>query len=189
MNMPSKATKQRTAIQFMARVAPFKLKTWSAAACLMALSGTAPAALVSQGNGTVLDTTTNLIWLQDWNVNGRIDWVTQKAWAEGLSFAGSSEWVLPSVSDFHTLYREVGNLGEVNVFINVKFDYYWTSWSQIIYRPVDNQEDNQYAPGRTYGVAVRPGDVVAVPEPETYALVLAGLGALGLIRRRRGTAL
>lgn len=40
--------------------------------------------------------------------------------------------------------------------------------------------------GSFYALAVRPGDVAAVPEPETYALLLAGLGLVGLRARRRG---
>jgi hypothetical protein len=34
--------------------------------------------------------------------------------------------------------------------------------------------------------AVRPGDIAAVPEAETYALMLAGLGLIGWRARRRG---
>lgn len=33
--------------------------------------------------------------------------------------------------------------------------------------------------------AVRPGDVPAVPEPEAYALLMAGLGLLGVVAKRR----
>ena len=37
-----------------------------------------------------------------------------------------------------------------------------------------------------YALAVSPGDVAAVPEAETYALMLAGLGLIGWRVRRRG---
>jgi hypothetical protein len=36
-----------------------------------------------------------------------------------------------------------------------------------------------------YAVAVRPGDVAAIPEPQAYALLLAGLGAVVVAVRRR----
>ena len=38
-----------------------------------------------------------------------------------------------------------------------------------------------------YALAVRPGDVLLapVPEPETYAMLLAGLGVMGAVARRR----
>ena len=63
---------------------------------------------------------TNLIWLQNWNVNGQQDWSTQKAWADNLSFAGSDAWVLPSISQYATLFAEVGNLTLVPQFTNVQ---------------------------------------------------------------------
>ena len=47
-------------------------------AAMATLTGAAQAVLTDQGNGTVLDTNTNLIWLQDWEVNGRGNWATQK---------------------------------------------------------------------------------------------------------------
>lgn len=37
-----------------------------------------------------------------------------------------------------------------------------------------------------YALAVRPGDVAAVPEAQTHALMLAGLGLVGWRARRRG---
>lgn len=37
-----------------------------------------------------------------------------------------------------------------------------------------------------YALAVRPGDVAAVPEAQTYALMMAGLGLIGWRARRRG---
>lgn len=76
-------------------------KFWAAAAAIVAFTGAAQAALVPQGNGTVLDTNTNLIWLQDWNVNGQQNWAAQKAWAETTldGFAGSNDWRLPDIAE------------------------------------------------------------------------------------------
>lgn len=40
---------------------------------------------------------------------------------------------------------------------------------------------------RFYALAVRSGDVSPAPEPETYAMLLAGLGLISVVSRRRTT--
>ncbi|MET0332776.1 MAG: PEP-CTERM sorting domain-containing protein, partial [Rhizobacter sp.] len=40
-------------------------------------------------------------------------------------------------------------------------------------------------PGSNYGVSLQNFQVAAVPEPGTYAMLLAGLGALAFVGRRR----
>jgi hypothetical protein len=69
-------------------------------------------------------------------------------------------------------------------------------WSGLEYAPNANGawyfgtgNGNQTADTKNaelYAWAVRPGDVAAVPEAETYALMLAGLGLIGWRARRRG---
>ena len=162
-----------------------------AAAAMVTLAGTAQATLVNLGNGTVKDTATNLIWLQNWNVNGQQDWSTQKAWADNLSFAGSDAWVLPSIGQYTTLFAEVGNQTLVPQFTNVQPDFYWSgtefspgfAW---FFYPVIGGQSAANETSRFFAVAVRPGDVTAsVPEPQTLALALLALGATVVARRRR----
>ena len=166
------------------------LKTWAAAA-LLALSGTAQAELVSLGDGTVKDTNTNLIWLQDWHVNGFQNWSPQKAWAESLDFAGSTEWRLPEISEYGALFNAYGNLTQVGEFKNVQFVY----WSGTEYAAPTGAWGFVSGSGQQLGydllnhrhaaVAVRRGDVATpVPEPQTLALALLALGATAVARRR-----
>ena len=44
-----------------------KLKTWAAAAAMLALSGAAQSALINRGGGMIYDTTANITWLADMN--------------------------------------------------------------------------------------------------------------------------
>ena len=167
------------------------LKTWATAATLLAVTGTAPAALVSLGDGTVKDTNTNLIWLQNWNINERAAWGTQKNWADNLTFAGSSDWELPEISEFVDLFTAYGDLGLVPEFTNVQFGSYWSgteiagnvAWS---FNPLSGGQSGVVKSGQFFAVAVRPADVIAsVPEPQTLALALLALGATAVARKAR----
>lgn len=178
------------------------MKRWPTRAAAMALcalmgtAGVAQAALVSLGDGTVKDTNTNLIWLQDWNVNGLADWNSQMAWADNLSFAGSSDWALPSLDEFQALFDAYGNVSQVAEFSNMPPSYsvFWSRTEFMgggVYFSAHSGYDGDAGKGFSFNaVAVRmagpdvdPGGTV--PEPQTLALALLALGATAAARRRR----
>ena len=170
------------------------LKIWAAAAAMVALTGASQAALVSNPDGTVTDTNTNLIWLQNWRANDLFSWATQKAWAETTldGFAGSNDWVLPSPSQFNGLFAAYGNLTLVSEFSNVVSAFYWSGADFApalfagTFRPDTGFQAAASKNTLLFAVAVRPGDVAAsVPEPQTLALALLALGATVVARRRR----
>lgn len=161
------------------------------AAMLLAAAGAAQAALISLGDGTVKDSNTNLIWLQDWNLLGQGNWGTQNERANVLTFAGSSDWALPTISELRALFDAYNDLTAVSNFKNVRSDGYWSSTED----PSGTRAEYLYSTnafglsvGKTFvlsAVAVRPGGVVApVPEPQTLALALLALGVTAAVRRR-----
>ncbi|MCV2355398.1 DUF1566 domain-containing protein [Paucibacter sp. B2R-40] len=126
--------------------------------------------------------------------------------AAGSSATGLTGWGLPTgdatepagaLNQFKSIWNDVGASfsfleAQFAGVRNAPFDFYWSSTIQPGF------------PGRAYGfytgdgrqftdaayyalsvVAVRPGDVAqAVPEPQTYALMLVGLCLMGLVTRR-----
>ncbi len=106
------------------------------------------AQMVDNGDGTITDMSTNLMWLKDAS-NGQADWAGAQAWASNLTFAGHTDWRLPSginssdgqvcnsqpaganctETEFGSLYFGYGvlNLYTSGVFENVAWASYWTS--------------------------------------------------------------
>jgi len=166
----------------------------AAAAALVALNSFAQAELFDRGNGTVYDSTQDITWLKNWDVNGGQNLATQTAWADNLSVAGANAWALPSNSQYSGLFAEFGDLTKPSLpFANVQLYLpYWTSTEWEFggdqgWRFWANDGDlNGINTSAPYGaVAVHDGDVSAIPEPETGAMMLVGFGIVMAALRRR----
>ena len=66
---------------------------------------------VDNGDGTVTDRSTGLMWMQDdsgslgagHGADGRLDWQQALEWAENLTYAGYSDWRLPNAKELHSI--------------------------------------------------------------------------------------
>jgi hypothetical protein len=103
----------------------------------------------------------------------------------------------------HLFYVTLGNtqapfsdtaLSNTGDFQNLQSSAYWsglvyaTSPSNVwTFNPGDGRQGRNSKNDLLRAMAVRPGDVLVspIPEPETYALMLAGLGLVGFMARRR----
>ena len=64
--------------------------------CALTVSHAALADLIDNGDGTVTDTSTGLMWLQNPKQAGApMSWTDALAWADDLDFAGHTDWRLP----------------------------------------------------------------------------------------------
>lgn len=185
----------------------------AAAMVALLLAGTAQAALQDRdldGNGVTdafYDTDLDITWLRDANVSGLINWPTAVAWADGYSFGGHNDWRLPSSDNCegynctgsemgHLWYVELGNsagtMTNMGDFQNLLATFYWSgtvhpsSPTNISYLFMpDGWQGAIGTSNQLPAMAVRDGDVPAIPEPTTYALMLAGLAALALAKRHQ----
>lgn len=87
-----------------------------------------------------------------------------------------------------------GTLGQADVGLvhNLQSDIYWSGTDMVIpfswqFSPGMGYQGFAMNPRETemFAWAVRSGDVAAVPEPESYGMLLAGLGLIGVAARRR----
>lgn len=164
------------------------------------------------GNGATdafYDTDLNMTWLRDANVNGQMHLQAALDWAGNFSFGAYGDWRLPtnSVRDCyisascrsemgHPWYDELGNpagaLTNTGNFQNLLPAIYWTGPGLYNGASPYSADDFDQATGLhgwsgqaslLCAMAVRDGDVPAIPEPGTYALMLIGLGVLASARR------
>jgi len=99
-------------------------------------------------------------------------------------------------------YVELGNVAYPTLgygmsnkgpFQNVQSNAYWSGTEDplnpldawIFATDVGTQANADLAFNSLYAVAIRPGDVAAVPEPSSMALMMAGLGVVVVVSRRR----
>lgn len=161
-----------------------------------------------EGNGEAdafYDTDLDITWLRDANLNGPMQWEQAVTWADGFSFAGYSDWRLPTSDSCigfdctgsemgHLWYVELGNVApgpmtNTGGFQNLQaWPYFSGTEVDADYAYIFHTETGfQTGGGRSqfyFAFAVRDGDVPAIPEPQTYALLLLGLTALAVKRRR-----
>ena len=83
------------------------------------------------GDGTITDNATGLMWLQDDNGEG-VDWESALAYADGFSYAGYDDWRVPNVKELQSIvdYSGVYPAIDPSYFNITDADaYFWTSTS------------------------------------------------------------
>ncbi|WP_084448566.1 DUF1566 domain-containing protein [Desulfovibrio inopinatus] len=111
-------------------------------------------AFVDNGDGTITDTTTGLMWLQQDSgafeigpeTNGAVNWEDALAFAEGLAYAGYDDWRLPNAKELQSLVdytrspdttdsAAIDPIFESTAIVNEggqrDFGYYWTSTTHM----------------------------------------------------------
>mgnify|MGYP003383219327 CR=1 FL=1 len=94
----------------------------------------------------------------------------------------------------HMSYNNLYDAGGYGIsFTNLQSYVYWSGTTDSpgsveyawYYDFSSDRQDYYGTNGVFYAWAVRPGNVALVPEPEAYAMLLAGLGLLGVVAKRR----
>jgi hypothetical protein len=156
------------------------------------------------GNPSVINSNGTATW------GGAQKWISAM---DAANYLGYSDWRLPT-SDTCFVYNctgsEMGNLfynelggfagisiltrhnANLALFQNVQSNQYWSGteiapypYLAMYFNMFDGNQNENAKASTLFALAVRPGQVTAAPEPETYAMLLAGLGLLGFTAWRR----
>lgn len=174
---------------------------------LLASAGLALAALGAQaaytdvnlvGDDTVLegvyDSTGNLTWYKDWGVGGEKLQADAITFADAATYGGVSGWRLPTIAEYLAAVPANESAFGIPSTPLPFIEFYASGLSQPGYGNVVSKFFGSWTHGGSaldipyYFALVHDGNVslaAAVPEPETYALMLAGLGVVGAVSRRQ----
>jgi hypothetical protein len=157
------------------------------------------------------DTTLNITILNNWNL-GTGTWSASAApgsaqalaASAGLTASGLSGWVLPTgdngaaagaLNQYESIWNSVGRTfaGLSGQFDGAQSNFYWSGTEFAPDPRLAWYFETRFGghaffvkSDALFALAVRPGDVAAaIPEPQTYALMLMGVGALLLAQRKR----
>lgn len=104
----------------------------------------------SEGEETVSDSTTGLIWQKQYETY--LNWGEALTYCEGLSYAGYSDWRLPNVSELFSMV-EVHKTDPASSFPDIPSEYFYSSTSYSGGTP-DNSYNRAYVVNFDYGIIV-----------------------------------
>ena len=127
-------------------------------------------------------------------------WNAANTWVDQLNAGGHSDWRLPTTDEFsHLFLNKLDGVKDQNIYsthnnanfalfsnIESSITDYWTATptGDATTHPVFH-----FGSGGDYVSDMNNGHyamaVSSVPEPETYAMLLAGLGLVSLVARKR----
>jgi len=94
------------------------------------VAGPAPPRFTDNGDDTVTDNNTKLMWTKNANLGGSKQWFDALGYCDGFKLADHSDWRLPSLSELNSLIdssRMNPALPPGHPFTNVQTMYYWSS--------------------------------------------------------------
>jgi len=115
------------------------IKTFLIALFIIVFSPMVQAAFQNNGDGTITDTTTSLMWQRcsapSQEVNCAItpllyNWDDALAYCNGLTLGGHTNWRVPNIKSLHSIYDAVKNIApaiDTNIFSDTEVAPYWSS--------------------------------------------------------------